>query len=224
MTQTLPNNLNDFPLLNRLLQNKSEEFKAQVLDYVKLTNIQPDDPVVVFAILFGQLEILLKETPDTLERIFGECFFDLKQTLELAERGLIARQRKAIAEAALEVIKDARKEAQRELRKKDGFQPWLTIICASGCLAGLVGFGYFLGMVISPFMQGGYVESMKITAKQAALLQWAESPQGKKAKELMTLNEDYLKTCEKDAQRLGVTLTLNGVSQKSGFCLLRVKR
>lgn len=210
----------DFPLLNRLLKDKSEDFQQKVWDYVALTDVQPDDPAVIFTILLGQLQLLLTEAPDTLERLFQEGSGELKQTLELSERVLIARQKKAIADAALAVIREARAEAQR----KEGLQPWSTIALASGCLSGILGLGFFLGMTISPFLQGGYVENMRITADRAATLRWAESNEGKRAREIIELNSQYLNDCEKDVHRLGLTLTFNGMTKKSGFCLLWIKK
>ncbi|OKH35709.1 hypothetical protein NIES2119_19625 [[Phormidium ambiguum] IAM M-71] len=209
----------DFPLLKRLLKDKSEDFQQKVWDYVALTDLQPDDPGIIFPILLGQLQLLLSETPDTLERMFKDGSAELKQSLELSERVLIARQKKAIADAALAVIREARSEA----KKKEHLQPWSTIALASGCLAGILGLGFFLGTTISPFLQGGYVENMRITADRAATLKWAESNEGKKAREVFSLNAQYLNSCEKDVQRLGLTLTFNGVEKKSGFCLLWIK-
>lgn len=209
----------DFPLLKRLLKDKSEDFQQRVWDYVALTDLQPDDPGIIFPILLGQLQLLLSETPDTLERMFKEGSAELKQSLELSERVLIARQKKAIADAALAVIREARSEA----KKKEGLQPLSTIALASGCLAGILGLGFFLGMTISPFLQGGYVENMQITADRAATLKWAESNEGRKAREIYALNSQYLNSCEKDVKRLGLTLTFNGIGKKSGFCLLWIK-
>ncbi|MBE9225296.1 hypothetical protein IQ264_07600 [Phormidium sp. LEGE 05292] len=128
----------DFPLLKRLLKDKSEDFQQKVWDYVALTDLQPDDPGIIFPILLGQLQLLLSETPDTLERMFKDGSAELKQSLELSERVLIARQKKAIADAALAVIREARSEA----KKKEGLQPWSTIALASGCLAGILGLGF----------------------------------------------------------------------------------
>ncbi|MBD2181839.1 hypothetical protein H6S82_00025 [Planktothrix sp. FACHB-1355] len=210
----------DFPLLKRLLKDKSEDFQQRVWDYVALTDLQPDDPGIIFPILLGQLQLLLSETPDTLERMFKEGSAELKQSLELSERVLIARQKKAIADAALAVIREAREEA----KKKESLQPWSTIALASGCLAGILGLGFFLGMTISPFLQGGYVENMRITAERAATLRWAESKSGRKAREILELNSQYLNSCERDVRRLGLTLTFNGVTKKSGFCLLWIKK
>jgi len=63
-----------------------------------------------------------------------------------------------------------------------------------------------------------------LTIEEAALLNWAQSPEGQQARELMRWNSGLLddRSCEQDVQRLGVTLELQGKSARSGFCTLWV--
>ena len=61
------------------------------------------------------------------------------------------------------------------------------------------------------------------------LVQWATGPGGQYAKELMEWNQVLLHKqgglflCERDAQKLGVVLRLEGRETKRGFCTLWVR-
>ncbi len=65
--------------------------------------------------------------------------------------------------------------------------------------------------------------------KNPELVQWANSTQGQYAFELMGWNQVLLTKrggkllCEKDAQKLGVVLRLEGRETKTGFCTLWVR-
>ena len=63
-----------------------------------------------------------------------------------------------------------------------------------------------------------------LTVEEAALLDWAQSPEGQQARELMRWNSGLLddRSCEREVERLGVTLELQGRSARSGFCILWV--
>ncbi|GAC1503922.1 MAG: hypothetical protein NVS2B14_16720 [Chamaesiphon sp.] len=64
-----------------------------------------------------------------------------------------------------------------------------------------------------------------LTAEQAAALGWAQSKQGKFARDLMHWNEGLLANmeCEKQAERLGVTLQIQDKKARTGFCTLWVE-
>jgi hypothetical protein len=85
----------------------------------------------------------------------------------------------------------------------------------------------FKDTITPPWLQGvwggGYVESnTSLTFNQLQALRWAESGEGKFARNLMRWNAGYLDTkeCLKDPQRLKVTLNLNGRKAYSGFCVV----
>ena len=63
-----------------------------------------------------------------------------------------------------------------------------------------------------------------LTVDEAALLSWAQSPEGQQARELMRWNSGLLddRSCEQEVESLGVTLELQGKSARSGFCTLWV--
>lgn len=69
----------------------------------------------------------------------------------------------------------------------------------------------------------------KSAQKHPDLVQWATSQQGQYARELMQWNQVLLSKrgskflCEKDAEKLGLTLRLEGRETKSGFCTLWVR-
>ena len=63
-----------------------------------------------------------------------------------------------------------------------------------------------------------------LTVEEAALLNWAQSPEGQQARELMRWNSELLddRSCEREVERLGVTLELQGKLARSGCCTLWV--
>jgi hypothetical protein len=69
---------------------------------------------------------------------------------------------------------------------------------------------------------GGYVEGKKLTVKDAATLDWANSVDGQLARNLIDWNRDYLKICERDVKKLDVKFSLGSQKSVSGFCLLWV--
>ena len=99
-------------------------------------------------------------------------------------------------------------------------------------LLGLVGSGVALVVLgglalfgIQSFKPEYRVETPRpLTVDEAALLSWAQSPEGQQARELMRWNSGLLddRSCEQEVESLGVTLELQGKPARSGFCTLWV--
>lgn len=203
-------------LLDKLIEGKSEEFKRKVLELVARTGLGPDDPLFVVLLATGRLEVLMEETPTALDALFTSWTRELRRSLDLVEQATLERQKSAIASAASALIRKAeRQEASRLLK---------SLVPATGLLFAVLGVGFCLGLTVPPFLGGGYVEDMKITARQAEALQWVESQEGKFARNLIVWNKGYLETkeCTKDVKRLNVKLLLDGRSATGGFCTVWV--
>ena len=97
-------------------------------------------------------------------------------------------------------------------------------------LLGLAGSGVALMVLggwvgIHSFKPEYRVETPRpLTVDEAALLSWAQSPEGQQARELMRWNSGLLddRSCEQEVESLGVTLELQGKPARSGFCTLWV--
>jgi hypothetical protein len=204
--------------LDAALEGYGDEFKGRVLDIVHKTGLEPDDPLFLVLAATGRLEVLLEDAPDTLEQLFKNWSRELARNLELVESATVERQKLAIAKAAGELIRKAQiSEGQRLLA---------SLVPAAGLLLAILGVGFIMGMSIPPWLAGGFDPTgpRHLTLNQAETLRWAESGEGKFARNLMQWNRGYLdnKECIKDVQRLKVVLNLDGRRAKSGFCLVWV--
>jgi len=205
--------------LDAALEGYGDEFKGKVLDIVTKTGLEPDDPLFLVLAATGRLEVLLEDAPDTLGQLFKNWSRELARNLELVESATVERQKAAIAKAAGELISRAEKQEAERL--------FTSIFPAAGLVLSILGLGFILGMSVPPWLQGvwggGYVESnTSLTFNQLQALRWAESGEGKFARNLMRWNAGYLDTkeCLKDPRRLKVTLNLNGRKAYSGFCVV----
>lgn len=201
-------------LLTEAMDGKSDEFKRRVMDFVGKSGLEPDDPLFLVLVATGRLEVLLEDAPDTLEQLFKNWSRELSRNLSLVESATIERQKLAIAKAAGELIKKAEQQEARRL--------FTSIVPAAGLVVAILGLGFILGMSIPVWLGGGLSEPQRLTFTQLEALRWAESSEGKFARNLMKWNAGYLDTkeCLKDPQRLKVTLNLDGRKGLSGFCVV----
>lgn len=201
-------------LLTAALVGKSEEFKKRVWDYVGKSGLVPGDPLLLVLLATGRLEVLLEDAPDTLEQLFKNWSKEISRNLELVESATLERQKLAIARAAADLIKKVEQQEARRLST--------MILPAAGLVTAILSLGFILGMSIPPWLEGGLSQPQRLTMNQLEALRWAESNEGKFARNLMKWNAGYLdnKECQKDAQSLKVTLTQGNRKASSGFCIL----
>ncbi|AFZ22064.1 DUF6753 family protein [Allocoleopsis franciscana] len=198
------------------LQGKSEEFKRRVMDFVNVTGYEPDDPIFIFLVATGRLEVMLEEAPNALDRLFKHWNTQITKTFELVDHALIERQKLAIAQAAGDIIRQAERQEARRF--------FSSLIPAAGVLLSVLGLGFVMGVTVPPYLQGGYTTEVKLTAEQVDALRWASSKEGKFARNLMRWNGGYLDNleCTQDIKRLNIRLNLGSRSATSGFCTIWV--
>ncbi|MFB2876175.1 DUF6753 family protein [Floridanema aerugineum] len=204
-------------LLDRLLEGRDSNFKSKVLDYIQLTELSPDDPAIIMAILTGNLAFMLEDAPASFEHLFREWSGEIQRALHLAEKLVVERQKAAIADAAKELVRSTESSQATKL--------FSAIIPAAGVLLGAIGLGFFMGLTVPPFLGGGLAGKVNLTQKEANTLRWALSDEGKFARNLMDWNRDYLKqqACESDAQALGAKLKFGSRTALSGYCFLWIE-
>lgn len=238
MTQSLDTN-KSFPLLDRLLEGRDEQYKAKVLQLVTYYGITDfNDPLFLLLLATGQLQILLVDAPKDLgdlfvqgnkqtKQIFDRWAKEISACLLGVEQGIVIRQQAAVAESTKlmvdKILKDA-EERQKNFVKQaelaESRRLFKSILPAAGIVSGIFAIGCLMGATVPPYLQGGYVGTRNLTADDVASLNWAKSTQGKKAKQLMDWNADYLPTCEKDAKSLGVKFSLGKSQATQGYCIL----
>ncbi len=69
-------------LLHRLLDGRSDTFKAKVLDIVYRHHLDPNDPNFQILIATGQLEVLLQSAPQDLEQKFAQLLETLRRLVD----------------------------------------------------------------------------------------------------------------------------------------------
>ena len=166
---------------------------------------------------------------------------DTKEAMELTSQAALEAHGDTIAEAVDSLVKRAaftKVSHDATALTKAAFYIFLSILLG-------VGFGF----LIPQFWQAELdpIGARQLTLEQAKALEWAMSDigssarnnpelvewatgsQGQYAKELMDWNQVLLTKqggkllCEKDAQKLGVVLKLEGREAKRGFCTLWVR-
>lgn len=199
-------------LLERLLEGRSEEFKRKVFQLVSQTGYSEGDPLFVILLATGTLQTLLNEKPAEIEAMFDRWFKSITQSMDVVEKEIVERQKTAIAQAAGDLIKKAEREESTRF-----FKSVLPgAIAASVVLA--IGFG--AGMTVPQALKGGYVVGQNLTADDVDALRWANSSEGKYARQLMRWNTDYLKVCARDASKMPMKLQMGQREATKGFCLL----
>lgn len=206
-------------VLEDLLADRSDEFRARVLNTVVRLNLGANDPSFLFAVALGQLEVLLEDSPASMSRLFNGWTAELRKTLDLAETTLIQQQKGAIAQAAKELIKRQERVESRRF--------FTAIVPAAGILLGALGLGVLAGITVPPYLQGGFAPDspVRLTREQAEALAWASGKEGKFARKMMAWNAGYLNdlSCLEQAKALGVQLTMGTRTARSGFCVVWVQ-
>ena len=204
-------------LLDEALDGKPKEFREKVMRLVEMAGLTPNDPMFLLLISTGRLELMLEEAPASMERLFKNWTENIYRSFDLVESAIVEKQKLAISKAVSSLISDAeQKQAQRFLG---------SLVPAAALLLAAIGLGFAMGIAIPPYLQGGYVEEVKLTSHQAEALRWAESGEGKFARNLMKWNAGYLDNleCQKDVTKLKIVLKWGSRTSTSGFCAIWVR-
>jgi hypothetical protein len=202
-------------LLEKLLDGRSEEFKRKVFQLVSQTGYSEGDPLFVILLATGTLQTLLNEKPVEIDEMFNCWLKSITKSMDSVEQEIVERQKTAITQAAGDLIRKAeRQEASRFFK---------SILPGVIAVSVVMFIGFVVGATVPPALKGGYVAGQNLTADDVEALRWANSKDGKYARQLMAWNYDYLKVCDQDTTKISVKLQMGQREAKSGFCLLWVK-
>lgn len=256
--------------MSQALEGMSTQDREIMLRTAMETDVKGDDPLFIFLIAMGKIELLLHKKPVEIgahfDRHYQEWKKDWQKRLKYSNalftehskvlRNHIKDTQEAMeltSQAALEAHGDKIGEAVNSLVKQAAFTKIshdataLTKAAFYVFLSILLGLGF--GLLISrtwktpldpigarqltleeaKALEWGMSEVGKSARQNSELVQWVTSSQGKYAKELMEWNQVLLTKqggkllCEKDAEKLGVVLRLEGREAKTGFCTLWVR-
>lgn len=205
--------------LDELLVDKSPEFQAKVLRWTVRMNIKPKEPLFLTLVAIGQLQALLEDSPKDLSSLFDQWSEQLYDNLKEAERVAVKGQQTAISSAVATLLRKTQWEQATKLS---------AILPAAGLLTVAIGFGTLIGLGVSAWLQSQVDKDptgpRQLTLEQAESLSWAESKEGKFARNLIRWNAGSLDNldCKNDVKRLGVTLEIQGRKATEGFCTIWV--
>jgi hypothetical protein len=205
------------PILETLLGNVDDPTEARIRQIVDEFKMQPDDPLFLLLLANSSVQVLLEQAP-------GE----LQHTLEYANQQALD-QVAGYEKAAKRGIERQIAESVKELMQKAGAskaQVTAKALIGAGAIAvGLLSLGLLGGWGFSQWRQSQVEmapgEPRQLTLADAEALEWATSPEGRYARQLMRWNEDLLGgECQQQVQNLGVTIQMGTQKAKSGFCLI----
>jgi len=205
--------------LDELLVDKSPEFQAKVLRWTVRMNIKPKEPLFLTLVAIGQLQALLEDSPKDLSTLFDQWSEQLYDNLKEAERVAVKGQQTAISSAVATLLRKTQWEQATKLS---------AILPAAGLLTVAIGFGTLIGLGVSAWLRSQVDKDptgpRQLTLEQAESLRWAESKEGKFARNLIRWNAGSLDNldCKNDVKRLGVTLEIQGRKATEGFCTIWV--
>lgn len=196
--------------LAEYLEDKDDEHRTKVLDRVIKYQLNPNDPMFEILTVLGSYQVLIEEAPAALALTLEKACEKFDQTS------------KTIIEAK------AARSVESLLKKTENLQlsrptkvliPGLALFASVFCLGSIAG---VLGtMGLEQFSSSG---QKLLTLKDAALLDWVKSEEGKYAKNLYEWNKPYIQSgrCIQDMVSLNVKLTTGRSNAINGFCALFV--
>lgn len=218
-------------MLEHLLHDKSTVYTSKILTLMLQYKIKADDPIFLLLLCISELELILVNTPLTLttfgnemleqmEGIFQQYFgedADTQQRFETANAEYIA----LVAQGTEEIIESV---ANRQFYGNVSAIA-RTILPAFGSLLLAMGIGVFGTLHLVKADTRALVGAGKLTPEQYQSLKWAESKEGKLAKQIVDLNSaEYIgKPCQKAAQDLAVRFSYGNQELEKGFCVLLIE-
>ncbi|BAY34608.1 hypothetical protein NIES2107_65130 [Nostoc carneum NIES-2107] len=205
--------------LTRLLEGKDADFQRRVLAIAVEHGLSTSDPLFLVMLATGQLQVLLEDKPNELERLFQRWSEAIYDHLEKAKRTAISGQEVEIRRMVDKLIDHCESKERSRLR---------IMLPAIGLLIAAIGFGVLTGLSVPVWLAGGYapLKPRLLTVAEVETLRWSKSYEGKLAREIVNWNSESLTnlSCTKvSAQRL-LTNKEKGHNQVSNYCLLRVKK
>jgi hypothetical protein len=206
--------------LNRLLEGKDADFQRRVLAVAVEHGLSTSDPLFLMMLATGQLQVLLEDKPNELDRLFQRWSEAIYDHLDSAKRTAVSGQEVEIRKMVDRLIEHCSSKERSRLG---------VMLPAMGLLVAAIGFGILAGLSVPVWLAGGYVPGKPnlLTVAEMESLRWAKSSQGKLAQNIVIWNSESLSNLNcthSSAQRAVVTREKGrSMGRRSDYCLLRVK-
>ena len=230
--ESMPEGLMDnLDMMDRVLEGKTDVFASKIIQLVMKYHISPNDPVFLILLAMGELELMMVDVPmliqelsleheSRLKALFDRYFGSNDAEVERRYNVALTEIQAQIAEAVKELLKSTRQEQLGV----DIYTLGKMTLPAMGLLIGAFGFGIAATLQYNKLKTESLFSAGKLSPERYAALQWAESPEGRQAKDIMDFNRGYIgKSCKEDAISKGITLNFGDREVVEGFCLLFIE-
>lgn len=185
----------------------------------------------------SETEAILSQEREQIRLLIDET----QKTLDLQTKAALNVQKRNISKTVQELVRKAAFE-------KVAYDAW-ALVCAGFVLLGAMGLGIILGLAIPLFakqpeldptgprqltleevnaLDWGLSETGEFARLNPEVIEWAKSKEGQYAHQFMQWNQALMsgkgqRICEQEAEKLAVTLKVEGKNAQSGFCTLWVR-
>lgn len=217
-----------YSLLDEVLKHQPESIRRKVRWLVEISGIREDDPLFLVLLSSRINHVLLEDAPSNLENSLDTCRVTLVKVQQEYLNRLQEVQTKYVEESkqvALDIAEAkvksaiARILAENNLTKKGWMSPKvLGMITTSIAITISLTIGFIGGWSFDRVIRHKN-NLMALSLAQRNLLDWAQSKEGKLAKQILDWNEDILdRECTRKVRSLNVTIRLGTAKATSGYC------
>jgi hypothetical protein len=201
--------------LQQLLQSHNPDVQARVLQVVKTMGIAESDPIFLLLIATATVQVMIEDAPDHLKQTYAVCHQQVMADIKDYEKAAAQRVEMQLADAVQDVIRKA-KAAEKE--------PGWKVFGFCGCISLAILFaGIFAGLGWSASQRVSFRSQGDLTLEEAQALDWALSPEGEYARQLLLWNDSLVGgECQAQVKRLDVRLRYGSLTARNGFCFLWV--
>jgi hypothetical protein len=201
--------------LQQLLQSHSPDVQARVLQVVKTMGIAESDPIFLLLIATATVQVMIEDTPDHLKQTYRVCHQQVMADIKDYEKAAVKGVEMRLADAVQDVIRKAKASEKEPGWQVFGFFGVITLLVM------LV--GVWAGRGISEAERVSFRQQGKLSLEEAQSLDWAMSPEGQYARQLLFWNDSLMGgECQAQVKRLDVRLRYGSLTARNGFCFLWV--
>jgi hypothetical protein len=202
-------------LLQQLLKNHDPDVQARVLQVVKTMGIAESDPIFLLLIATATVQVFVKDAPDQLKATYAACHQQVMVDLHDYEKAAAKGVEMRLADAVQDVIRQAKASEKEPGWKVFGLFGVITLLVM------LV--GVLAGRGMSEAERVSFRQQGNLTLEEAHALDWALSPEGQYARQLLLWNDSLMGgECQAQVSRLNVRLRYGSLTARHGFCFLWV--
>ena len=207
-------------VLEKILVDKDDETKVQILNKVIQTGVEPDDPLLPVLTMVGNVQVAAEEIPDAIEISLHKFLGAVHNLMDGLETKLDSMALKALKQHEGKIT-----DTVREIFRKKESLEWQSvrvILPALGIFCGIYGLGMITGVMGIKLFNPSSPSQLSQADRNE--LKWAKSREGKFAKNLYRWNKEIIgNNCEKELQNTGIKLLIEGKRINSGICVLWIK-